>query len=347
MAKFNLKQAQKSVPQAENRLIQHNEDMNTQSIDDSGNYQYRLKDEHKDPQGDSPYQKMMENSRDENSGEEVTEAAMNRKDKTINDMDVRSDKMSNTPLMDYAKKITEDKKDNTVPKSKRDTEFWDTVIGPDKEDGFDRTKIIRNKQRSQLISNYDNRDKFEKENKTAQSYDNWNTDAASSDLQMQEDAFENKEDTGSYLEYESDNGEAEEHVKVADAIEYFAKKVFKENDPSEAIKILEGFVEAVSPEECKDTVFYIKYIKPYTTEEFRSAIGRWSEMAKNTVKDLMRNIYASARAIQFIKDADAMLYSIYRKAAKEGRKELTNREKDMINSINSSKIRILSGQVPK
>lgn len=349
MAKFNLKQAQKSVPQAENRLIQHNKDMNTESIDDSGNYQYRLKEEHKEPQGDRLYQKMMENTRDENTGEEITEAAMNRKENTINDMDIRSDKMNNTPLMDYAKKISQDKEDDIVSKSKRDTEFWDTVIGPDKEDGFDRTKIVRNKERSQLISNYDNRDKFEKENKTAQVHDNWSTDADSGfiDTQMQEDAFENIEDVGGFQEYESDHEEKEEHEGVADFIEHFAKMVFKDNDPQAATTILEEFLKSDSPEECKNTVFYREYIKPYTTEEFRSAIFRWNKLAKHTIKDLMRNIYASARAMQFIKDADAMLYSIYRKAVIEGREKLNSREEDMINSINSSKIRILSGQIPQ
>ena len=224
MAKFNLKQANQSVPQVENRLRTRNDELKTEAIDDSGSYQYRLRGEHSDPAGDTPYQKLMEEARNDNDGDEITEAAMNRSDgKTINDMKVRSDDMANTPLMDYAKKM--DNEDVLLSSGKRDTKFWDEVIGPGSpghdSKSFERTKVVKGHGGSQLVSNYDSREDFEKANKMA-----------------------------------------------------------------------------------------------------KAASG-------------------------LLRDADAIIFSVYRKAAQEGRSELTGEEQQVISDINSGKIRILSGNVPQ
>ena len=171
MGKFNLKKhAEGYVDQVETRLQDQSKSMGIEATDDSGNYEYRLKETRKEPSGDETYQKMLENNRESNSGDEITEAAMNRKDKTINDMEVRSDAMANTPLQDYS--IPQDKeyeKEYTEAQQseKRDTEFWDKYVG-DQMLGM-TTKIVDNGQSSQLISNYEDRDDFDKNVKMAES----------------------------------------------------------------------------------------------------------------------------------------------------------------------------------
>jgi len=170
MGKFNLKKhAEGYIDQVETRLQDQSKSMGIESTDDSGNYEYRLKETRKDPSGDETYQKLLEKNRESNSGDEITEAAMNRKDKTINDMEVRSDAMENTPLQDYS--IPQDKKYEkefvkAEQSDKRDTEFWDKYVG-DQMLGM-TTKIIDNKQPSQLISNYEDRDDFNKNVKMAE-----------------------------------------------------------------------------------------------------------------------------------------------------------------------------------
>ena len=171
--KFNLKKmsSSKDIVALEKQIIDQNEELGTESVDDSGNYAYRLKEEHKDPAGDATYESMLEGSRTSKDDAGITEAEMNKSDiKPINGMDIRSDKMENTPLMDYSKENDNKKEEKIRAKNAeedRDTGFWDKgvgsqMIGP-------KTVIVRNESNSQMVSNYKTRDEFEKVNKMAAS----------------------------------------------------------------------------------------------------------------------------------------------------------------------------------
>ena len=167
--KFNLKKMadSKDIVPIEKQIINKNKELNTESIDNSGNYDYRLRDGRKDPRGDVAYEKMLSDVRvaKENTG--ITEAEMNKEDhKPINGMEMRSDKMNKTPLMDYS--IENDNKlaeqiSKETKKDKRDTSFWDDGVG--EQMLGEKTVIVSNKPSSQLLSNYKTREDFEKANK--------------------------------------------------------------------------------------------------------------------------------------------------------------------------------------
>ena len=171
--KFNLKKisSSKDIVILEKQIINKNEEFGTKSVDDSGNYAYRLKEGHKNPAGDAVYESMLSDVRTSKDDVGITEAEMNKDNiNPINGMDVRSDKMNKTPLMDYSiendNKLAEKIKAENA-KEKRDTSFWDDGVGSQMLGK--KTVIVKNKSESQLLSNYKNRDEFEKVNKMASS----------------------------------------------------------------------------------------------------------------------------------------------------------------------------------
>jgi len=171
--KFNLKKmsSSKDIVALEKQIIDKNREQRTESIDDSGNYAYRLKDGHKKPTGDATYESMLADARVSKDDAGITEAEMNKENiKTINDMDIRSDKMKKTPLMDYSKKSDtelEAKSKTENAKEDRDTSFWDEGVGSQMLGP--KTVIVSNDSESQLVSNYKTREDFEKANKMAKS----------------------------------------------------------------------------------------------------------------------------------------------------------------------------------
>jgi len=163
--KFNLKKmsASKNVTITEKRNIKLNNDFDQSAVDDSGNYDYRLKDGRKNPTGDEPYEKMLKKVRTSKDDAGITEGEMNK-------ANLRSDKMNKTPLMDYSKensnKLADDFK-QANDKEDRDTSFWDDGVGSQMLG--EKTTIVNNVQKSQLLSSYKSREEFEKMNKMAQS----------------------------------------------------------------------------------------------------------------------------------------------------------------------------------
>lgn len=165
--KFNLSKMSENqnIVATEKQLINKNEELDTQAVNVSGNYDYRLKDVRKQPTGDAIYESLLKAVRTGgNTG--ITEAEMNKEQKPINGMDMRSDKMRKTPLMDYSIKNDKEleakiRKENG--KEKRDTDFWDKGVASQMLG--EKTVIVSNEQHSQLISNYDTREEFEKTNK--------------------------------------------------------------------------------------------------------------------------------------------------------------------------------------
>jgi len=171
--KFNLKKmsSSKDLVALEKQIINKNKEFGTESIDDSGSYAYRLKAGHKDPAGDALYESILADVRTSKDDVGITEAEMNKSDiKPINGMDVRSDKMNKTPLMDYSiendNKLAEKIKSENN-KEERDTSFWDKGVGSQMLG--EKTVIVSNDSKSQLVSNYKTREEFEKVNKMAAS----------------------------------------------------------------------------------------------------------------------------------------------------------------------------------
>lgn len=171
---YNLKKyAEKEISVFNNMLNNKRDEQGTVSNDESGNYEYRLDDDRNSKSEDDnvSYQKLLDQSRSENDGLSITESAMNKKDKgKFNMADYRSDKTSNVPLMDYnieAEHTLRKENEKNIKKEQsnqdRDTSFWDDFVGKQLPEEL-KTEIVRNLAPSQLVSNYDSRDEFEKEN---------------------------------------------------------------------------------------------------------------------------------------------------------------------------------------
>lgn len=169
--KFNLSKVstKKAEIISEKRINELNKEMKNEAIDDSGSYEYRLKDGRKHPEGDATYQKLLQEKRINSSSQGITEFELNAKSKTINDMKVRNDETNNTPLMDYSKEAENkcaDKFSKENKRDKRDTSFWDDNVG--QQMIGETTKIVANDQSSQLVSNYNSRKEFNKKMKMAE-----------------------------------------------------------------------------------------------------------------------------------------------------------------------------------
>jgi hypothetical protein len=112
-------------------------------------------------------------------------------------------------------------------------------------------------------------------------------------------------------------------------------------------KISEQFVEANNKDE-RDTEFWDKYIGVQLTNDKTTIVNnsQTSQMVANfdTRKDFNKDnksMGKKAEVIEQLKTADALLYHIYRTASTE-RRELAEKEKQMVTDINSGKIRILA-----
>lgn len=168
--KFNLSKipTKRAEIISEKRIMEMNKEMKNDAIDDSGSYEYRLRDGRKYPEGDAISEKQLVEKRINASSAGITEYELNNKKDTINDMRVRSDETNNTPLMDYSKEAENkcaEKFSKENKKDKRDTSFWDDNVG--QQMIGETTKIVANDQSSQLISNYESRKEFNKKLKMA------------------------------------------------------------------------------------------------------------------------------------------------------------------------------------
>jgi hypothetical protein len=156
--------AQNSVVTTEKMLIENNEKLGLEPNEEDGNYTKLLESDRENPIGDKNYEKLLADVRVEASEDKsILEAVLNNAKNTINKL---RDESTNIPLMDFAKKnVIEREKEyqKAVDKGDRDTSFWDKYVGQ-QLDKDQITKITNNIQSSQLISNYDTRDDFNKEN---------------------------------------------------------------------------------------------------------------------------------------------------------------------------------------
>lgn len=162
---FNLKQAKKEVViiPMEKMLIKENKEMGLKPAEDSGNLDYLLKDNRKEPDGQEICEKLLEKVRCAKEDVKILEGTLNDAKKAINDMDHRAKTIAK-PLMDYSKDAENKLEEDFVKASEknRDTDFWDKFVG-DQLLGEDK-KIIVNRQPSQLLSNFKTREDFNKEN---------------------------------------------------------------------------------------------------------------------------------------------------------------------------------------
>jgi len=157
---FNLKK--QSCSNVEKRLEESNKDSGLSVDDNSGNIDYRLEELRTHPDGMETTQKQLDSVREANENQEITEGALNNTKKgKFNLMKHRVDERQ-PPLMDYYK--TNKKEVVKESEKKRDTDFWDKYVG-DQLEG-EPTKIVSNTSVSQLVSNYDTREEFEKNNKS-------------------------------------------------------------------------------------------------------------------------------------------------------------------------------------
>ena len=156
--------SEEQVKPTETMLKDQREAEDNQSIDDSGNIEYRLKDNRTSPDGQETTQKQLEAVRTANDGQEITEAAMERGTKGKFNLAKYRVEDRQSPLMDYAKtnEFSNDKLAKKKDEEKRDTEFWDKFVGDQLD--YEPTKIVANSQPSQLLSNFETREDFEKEN---------------------------------------------------------------------------------------------------------------------------------------------------------------------------------------
>jgi len=150
MAKFNLKKQADSVTPYPKRLVEQVDHYNLRAEKDK-NYTKLLEKDRKNPEGDKNYEKLLNDSTRVESSNKITDGQLEAEPKQRHDDGV--------PLMDMAKKVTTDKN----PEEEGKKSFWDAYIGDDIP-ADQKTKIIGNTQKSQLLSNYDTREEFEKNN---------------------------------------------------------------------------------------------------------------------------------------------------------------------------------------
>lgn len=166
---FNLKKmSQKAFSIFNTQLKDQRDKHGVESVEDSGNYQYRLEEDRTGSAEDKnvTYQKLLDDARSENDGQEITEAAHERT--TSGKFNLMKHRTEGKPIMDYWKESSmgkglENEKDfeKESESQKRDTEFWDKyvedqLIGP-------CTTIVKNEAPSQLLSKYKSREEFEKQ----------------------------------------------------------------------------------------------------------------------------------------------------------------------------------------
>ena len=163
-SKKQTKLAEKAITTTEKMLIENNEELGLKPNEEDGNYNKLLESDRENPTGDRNYEKLLSDVRVEAvSDKSILESVLNNAKDTLNKM---RDEDTNVPLMDFAKSnVIEREKEyqKAVDKGERDTSFWDKYVGQ-QLDSDQITKITNNIQSSQLISNYDTREDFNKEN---------------------------------------------------------------------------------------------------------------------------------------------------------------------------------------
>ena len=163
-SKGQKKIAQNAVVTTEKMLIENNEELGLEPNEEDGNYNKLLESDRENPVGDKNYEKLLADVRVEASEDRsILEAVLNNTKDTMNKL---RDEDTNVPLMDFAKKnVVEREKayQKAIDASDSDTSFWDKYVGQ-QLDKDQITKITNNVQSSQLVSNYDTREDFNKEN---------------------------------------------------------------------------------------------------------------------------------------------------------------------------------------
>jgi hypothetical protein len=166
---FNMKKHSDSVLKArEKELGDFGDKYDLDPADNSGNYDYLLREVRREPEGDVLLEKQLEKVRTADSDPVILDKALDASKKAINGMDHRVDpKDSPGPLMDYSIKADKDFEKEfkkAQDKEDRNTEFWDKFVG--EQMLGEVTKITNNSQPSQLISNYNTREDFNKQNRS-------------------------------------------------------------------------------------------------------------------------------------------------------------------------------------
>lgn len=154
MAKFNLKKQSEGVKPYYKRLVEQVDDYDVRA-EEAKNYTKLLEPDRKNPTGDKNYEKLLNDetkvkTRVESS-EKITDGQLNAESKQRH--------QDGVPLMDMAKKVTRDKKPKAEPKKS----FWDAYVGNDIP-ADQKTFVVENDQKSQLVSNYKTREEFKKNN---------------------------------------------------------------------------------------------------------------------------------------------------------------------------------------
>ena len=171
---FNLKKYSQTTVTTEKMLIEKNKEMNLAPPENPGNYEYLLKDVRKGQEDNVINEKLLETARkDANAeaskkgfaGDLIIEKNLNQGKNTLNP--TRSDDKDKIPLMDYAKEAENKLSEQFVEannKDERDTEFWDKYVGVQLTN--DKTTIVDNSQTSQMVTNFDTRKDFKKDNQS-------------------------------------------------------------------------------------------------------------------------------------------------------------------------------------
>ena len=169
---YNLKRksAQKAVTTTEKMLIDQNKEMGLEPNEEDGTYNALLKIDRDDSVGNKILEKQLDGkslSRDARTGKSedftILEGALNNVKDTLNKL---RDDSTNKPLMDFSKEnewALSEEYEKAVKKEGGDTSFWDEYVG-DQLPADKITKITNNVQPSQLESNYESREDFDKEN---------------------------------------------------------------------------------------------------------------------------------------------------------------------------------------
>jgi len=163
-SKEQRKIAQNVVVITEKMLIENNEKLGLEPNEEDGNYNKLLESDRENSVGDKNYEKLLADVRVESSDDKsILESVLNNTKDTMNKL---RDEETNVPLMDFAKKNVVEKEktyQKAINASDSDTSFWDKYVGQ-QLDKDQITKITNNIQSSQLVSNYDTRENFNKEN---------------------------------------------------------------------------------------------------------------------------------------------------------------------------------------
>jgi hypothetical protein len=144
-------------------LPESRDKLDTIANDDTGNLEWLMRDNRKHPTGDEIMEKTTEDLRENSTSQVITEKAMNKAgDEGLN----KKRDNSGIPLQDMALQYEKDfikafAKDNKEGNLKKKEDRFPTPGSQLLGDGSNKVKVT---QRSQLLSNFDSREEFQKEN---------------------------------------------------------------------------------------------------------------------------------------------------------------------------------------